>query len=53
MDSGASRKIDNVLAEDERLFHVLPLAVHLSYMLKSYGWEVGGLQDFMSAPVPI
>ena len=30
-DNGASNKIDNVLAEDGGLVHVLPLAVHLNY----------------------
>ena len=28
-DNGASSKIDNVLAEDGGLLHVLPIAIHL------------------------
>ena len=38
-ENGASSKIDDVLAEDGGLFHVLPLAVHLSMII-------------VSAPVP-
>jgi len=33
-DNSASSKIDDVLAEDARLLHVLPLAVHLKFMDK-------------------
>ena len=32
-DNGASSKIDDVLAKDGGLHHVLPLAVHLNYFL--------------------
>ena len=32
-ENGASLKIDDVLAEDGRLLHVLPLAVHLKFFL--------------------
>ena len=34
-DIGASSKIDNVLAEDGRLLHVLPLTVHLNLFLQT------------------
>ena len=30
-ENGASSKIDDVLAEDDRLLHVLPLTVHLKF----------------------
>ena len=30
-NGGASSKIDDVLVEDGRLLHVLPLAVHLNF----------------------
>ena len=32
-DNGALSKIDDVLAEDGGLLHVLPLAVHLKFLL--------------------
>ena len=32
-ENGASIKIDDVLAEDGGLLHVLPLAVHLNFFL--------------------
>ena len=32
-DNGVSSKIDDVLAEDGGLLHVLPLAVHLNFFL--------------------
>ena len=32
-DNGALSKIDDVLAEDGGLLHVLPLAVHLNFFL--------------------
>ena len=32
-ENGASSKIDDVLAEDGELLHVLPLAVHLNFFL--------------------
>ena len=32
-DNGASSKIDDVLAEDGGLLHVLPLAVHLKFFM--------------------
>ena len=32
-ENGASSKIDDVLAEDGGLLHVLPLAVHLNFFL--------------------
>ena len=34
-DNGASSKIDDVLAEDGGLLHVLPLAVHLKFFLRT------------------
>ena len=63
-DNGALSNIDDVLADDGGLLHVLPLAVHLkfltdkwdpSFMLKSYGWVVVvcGLQDFIVSPSPL
>ena len=32
-ENGASSKIDDVLAEDGGILHVLPLAVHLNFFL--------------------
>ena len=32
-NNGASSKIDDVLAEDDGLLHVLPLAVHLNFFV--------------------
>ena len=32
-DNGASSKIDDVLAEDGGLLHLLPLTVHLKFFL--------------------
>ena len=49
-ENGASSKIDNVLAEDGGLLHVLPFAIHLIFfMLKSYGWRVA-YRILVSAP---
>ena len=54
-DNGASSKIDDVLAEDAVLLHVLPLAVHLKFFWMDkllVGWVggwvggVGVFQDF-------
>ena len=39
-DNGASSKIDNVLAEDGGLLHVLPLAVHLNFFYGQVGWTI-------------
>ena len=44
-DNGASSKIDDVLAEDGGLLHVLPHAVHLVVGLVAY-------RILVSAPVP-
>ena len=33
LEIGASSKIDDVLAEDGGLLHVLPLAVHLNFFM--------------------
>ena len=37
-ENGASIKIDDVLAEDGGLLHVLPLAVHLNFFLGRTSW---------------
>ena len=39
MDNGASSKIDDVLAEDGGLLHVLPLTVHMNFF---FDGQVGG-----------
>ena len=49
-DNGDSSKIDDVLAEDGGLLHVLPLAVHLKALLNSYGW-VGWPTGFYCQPL--
>ena len=36
-DNGALSKIDDVLTEDGRLLHVLPLAVHLNFFDRQLG----------------
>ena len=38
-DNGASSKIDDVLAEDGGLLHVLPLTVHMKFF---FDGQVGG-----------
>ena len=48
--ASASSKIDDVLAEDGGLLHVLTLAVHLKFFLDG---QVGATPKlFVSAPVP-
>ena len=40
-ENGASSKIDDVLAEDGGLLHVLPLAVHLNFFFDGQvGWII-------------
>ena len=39
-ENGASSMIDDVLAEDGGLLHVLPLAVHLNFFDGQVGWTI-------------
>ena len=39
-ENGASSKIDDVLAEDGGLLHVLPLAVHLNFFDRQVGGTI-------------
>ena len=39
-DNGVLSKIDDVLAEDGGLLHVLPLAVHLNFFDGQVGWTI-------------
>ena len=48
-ENGASTKIDDVLAKDGELLHVLPLAVHLKFFLdRQVGGTIQKLSYFQS-----
>ena len=46
-ENGALSKIDDVLAEDGGLLHVLPLAVHLKFFYGKVGWTILKLSYFL------
>ena len=47
-DNSASSKIDDVLAEDGGLLHVLPLTVHLKFFDRQVRWPKLKLSYFLN-----